>query len=184
MSGVMRRHYLANGEHHTVLLEDKLGMLRARIDHEDAAHAHVLDVRLVRRINEGAEIWLTPGGHTIVVRRDDKAYVAYQGRTFVLDIVSDRPGGDAALAVGDDPFAASPMTGIVLKMNVSAGDSVQAGRVLCVVEAMKMEFAIEAPRDVVIADTPAATGDRVDIGQVLVTFVESESPVHESQEQS
>ena len=34
MSGVRRRHYVAGSEHHTVLLEDKLGGLRARIDHE------------------------------------------------------------------------------------------------------------------------------------------------------
>jgi biotin carboxyl carrier protein len=166
----MRRHYLAAGEHHTVLLEDKQGVLRARIDDEDADHAHVVDVRLVRRINNGAEIWITPGGHTVVVRREDRVYVAYEGRTFMFDVVSDRPGGDAAVSPGDDPFAASPMTGVVLKMHVKAGEAVSAGDVLCVVEAMKMEFAIEAPRDVVVEDVPCAEGDRVDIGQVLVTF--------------
>lgn len=172
MSGVLRRHYKAGGEHHTVLIEEKQGVLRARIDHEDADHAHVVDARLVRQINGGAEIWITPGGHTVVVRRDDKVHVAFGGRTFVLDVVSDRPGGEAASALGDDPFAASPMTGVVLKMNVSAGDRVEAGTVLCVVEAMKMEFAIEAPRDVVVAEVACAEGDRVDIGQVLVRFAE------------
>jgi len=176
VSGVLRRHYEAAGEHHTVVLEDRQGVLRARIDHADAESAHVLDARLVRQINGGAEIWLTPGGHTVVVRRDDKVHVAYQGRTFVLDVVSDRPGGDAAVSVGDDPFAASPMTGVVLKVNVAPGDAVEAGGVLCVVEAMKMEFAIEAPRDVVVDAVECAEGDRVDIGQVLVMFAEDADP--------
>jgi biotin carboxyl carrier protein len=40
---------------------------------------------------------------------------------------------------------------------------------------MKMEFAIEAPRDVIIADVPCAVGGRVDIGQVLVTFDDAQA---------
>ena len=102
-------------------------------------------------------------------------HVAFRGRTYVLDVVSDRPGDDAPSAAADvEDFVASPMTGVVLKMNVETGGEVAAGDILCVVEAMKMEFAIEAPRDVVIADVPCAAGDRVDIGAVLVTFVKSE----------
>ncbi len=172
MSGVLRRHYEAGGDHHTVVLEEKKGVLRARIDHEDADHAHVIDARLVRRINGGAELWITPGGHAVVVRDGDKVHVALGGRVFVLDVVSDRPGGAVAAAVADDAFVASPMTGVVLKMNVAPGDDVEKGAVLCVVEAMKMEFAIEAPRDVVVECVPCAAGDRVDIGEVLVTFRE------------
>jgi len=176
VSGALRRHYRVGGEHHTVLIEDRKGVLRARIDHEDAAHAHVVDARLVRRIDGGAEIWISPGGHTVVVRRDDKVHVALGGRTFVLDVVSERPGGDAAVTAGDDPFAASPMTGVVLKVNARSGDAVPMGGVLCVVEAMKMEFAIPAPRDVVVAQVRCAAGDRVDIGQVLLTFVDETPP--------
>lgn len=175
MSGMLRRHYVQGGEHHTVILEDKKGVLRARIDQEDAEHAHILDAHLLRTVADGAEIWLSPGGRAVVVRHGDRVHVAFRGRTYVLDVVSDRPGDDVPATAADvEDFVASPMTGVVLKMNIETGEEVSAGGILCVVEAMKMEFAIEAPRDVVIADVPCAAGERVDIGDVLVTFVKSE----------
>jgi len=171
MSGMLRRHYAAGGEHHTVVLEDKMGVLRARIDAEDAEQAHVVDAHLIRTLTHGAELWVSPGGHAVVVRDGDRVHVALGGRTYVLDVVSDRPGDDApGVADENEPFVASPMTGLVLKMNVAPGDEVAAGGVVCVVEAMKMEFAIEAPRDVVIDAVERGAGDRVDIGDVLVTF--------------
>ncbi len=172
MSGVLRRHYKAGAEHHTVHLEEKGDVLRARIDHEDAEHAHALNARLVRMLPGGAELRVAPGGRAIVVRDGDRVHVAMGGRTYVLDVVSDRPGSDGPVALGDDPFAASPMTGVVLKVLAEAGAAVAMGETLCVVEAMKMEFAVEAPRDVVVATVECAAGDRVDIGQVLVTFAD------------
>jgi len=69
-----------------------------------------------------------------------------------------------------DPFAASPMTGVVRKVLVRPGESVAAGATLFVVEAMKMEFTVAAPRDVVVDEVRAAEGARVDIQQVIVTF--------------
>ena len=53
--------------------------------------------------------------------------------------------------------------------------TIAAGAPLFVIEAMKMEFVVEAPRDVVVDEVLAAVGDRVDIGQVLVSFVEAEA---------
>ena len=58
----------------------------------------------------------------------------------------------------------APMPGTVLKMNVSVGDSVKRGDVLCVLEAMKMENEITAPADgkityAVAKGAPVKTGD-------------------------
>ena len=155
-----------------MILEDKKGVLRARIDDEDAEHAHVVDAASIRTLSNGAELLLSPGGRAVVVRDGDRVHVAYGGRTYVLDVISDRPGDDAPTATGgdDEPFVASPMTGTVWKMLVEPGAEVAAGEVLCIVEAMKMEFAIEAPRDVVVDEVKRAAGERVDIGEVLVTF--------------
>ena len=74
------------------------------------------------------------------------------------------------LSAERNPFVESPMTGTVWKMLVEPGQEVASGEVLCIVEAMKMEFAIEAPRDVVVDEVKCAAGERVDIGDVLVTF--------------
>jgi acetyl-CoA/propionyl-CoA carboxylase biotin carboxyl carrier protein len=59
------------------------------------------------------------------------------------------------------------MQGTVLKVDVVDGDVVEAGQVLCVVEAMKMENEIAAPRTGVVESLAVAVGDSVTNGQVL-----------------
>jgi len=71
---------------------------------------------------------------------------------------------------GDEAFAISPMTGTVVQVAVKAGDAVPAGAPLLVVEAMKMQFVVRAPRPVVVKAVHAAAGKPVDIGAVLVEF--------------
>ena len=56
-------------------------------------------------------------------------------------------------------------------MRVAAGDAVTKGQPLLVLEAMKMEHAIVAPRDGVVAEI-AGEGSQVSEGAVLVSFEE------------
>ncbi len=72
----------------------------------------------------------------------------------------------AATAVGSGPV--SPLPGTVLAVHVAVGDAVADGQVLVVVEAMKMEHAIAAPADALVAEVLVAPGDRVDAGDLLV----------------
>jgi acetyl-CoA/propionyl-CoA carboxylase, biotin carboxylase, biotin carboxyl carrier protein len=67
----------------------------------------------------------------------------------------------------------SPMQGTVLKVEVAEGERVEAGRVLCVVEAMKMENEIVAHRDGVVAEIAVAVGEQIGNGQ-LICVLESE----------
>lgn len=64
----------------------------------------------------------------------------------------------------------APMPGIILKVNVKPGDTVKQGNVLLVLEAMKMENDIVAPRDCVISSVPVSQGNSVDTGAPLVYF--------------
>jgi glutaconyl-CoA decarboxylase len=64
----------------------------------------------------------------------------------------------------------SPMPGTILKINVNAGDVVKAGQVLVVLEAMKMENDIPAPRDGRVAQVLVSKGSTVDTGAPLVTL--------------
>ncbi len=64
----------------------------------------------------------------------------------------------------------SPMPGTILKVNVSVGQTVKSGDVICVLEAMKMENDIPAPCDGVVASVNVQKGASVNSGDVLVTL--------------
>ena len=60
------------------------------------------------------------------------------------------------------------MPGKISAVHVQAGDHVQTGRVLMVLEAMKMEHAVSAPRDGVIERVCCSEGDQVAEGDELL----------------
>jgi acetyl-CoA/propionyl-CoA carboxylase biotin carboxyl carrier protein len=67
---------------------------------------------------------------------------------------------------GEDAIV-SPMQGTVLAVEVAEGDEVEAGQVVCIVEAMKMENEVHAHRAGRIADLSVAPGQPVKTGQVI-----------------
>ena len=64
----------------------------------------------------------------------------------------------------------SPMPGVVVKVNVKAGQSVKSGEVLVVLEAMKMENEIMAPHDATVIQVLANQSDKVDTGTPLLVL--------------
>lgn len=64
----------------------------------------------------------------------------------------------------------APMPGNILKVNVSVGQAVKKGDVICVLEAMKMENDIPAPEDGTISSVNVQKGASVNSGDVLVTM--------------
>ena len=65
---------------------------------------------------------------------------------------------------------AAPMPGNILKVNCSQGQAVKAGDILVVLEAMKMENEILAPRDGTVAQVVTTKGAVVDTGAPLVVL--------------
>jgi acetyl-CoA/propionyl-CoA carboxylase biotin carboxyl carrier protein len=59
------------------------------------------------------------------------------------------------------------MQGTVLDVKVAEGDRVEAGQVLCIVEAMKMENEVTAHRAGTIAQLAVVTGQPVTTGQTI-----------------
>ncbi|WP_448228754.1 acetyl-CoA carboxylase biotin carboxylase subunit [Pseudoxanthomonas mexicana] len=76
---------------------------------------------------------------------------------------------DMAEASGSGKIVA-PMPGRVVLVKAQPGDAVVAGQELLVMEAMKMELAVKASRDGVVADVRAAAGDFVEADTVLVAL--------------
>jgi acetyl-CoA/propionyl-CoA carboxylase biotin carboxyl carrier protein len=68
--------------------------------------------------------------------------------------------------VGEDAVV-SPMQGTVLAVEVANGDDVEAGQVICIVEAMKMENEVHAHRAGRITELSVAPGQPVKIGQII-----------------
>ncbi len=64
----------------------------------------------------------------------------------------------------------APMPGSILDVKVKAGDTVEAGSTLIILEAMKMENDIVAPSTGTIISVNVSKGDSVDAGQVLLTL--------------
>ncbi|MBO4322879.1 MAG: acetyl-CoA carboxylase biotin carboxyl carrier protein subunit [Clostridia bacterium] len=64
----------------------------------------------------------------------------------------------------------SPIQGTVVRVEVSAGDSVSAGDRVCVLEAMKMEYDITAPCAGRIAEVRVAKGSAAEEGTVLAVI--------------
>lgn len=64
----------------------------------------------------------------------------------------------------------SPMPGTILKMDLTVGQKISKGDVICVLEAMKMENDIPAPQDGVVASINVQKGASVNSGDILVTL--------------
>ena len=62
------------------------------------------------------------------------------------------------------------MPGNILKVEVSAGQAVKSGDILVILEAMKMENEIVAPRDGTVAQVVTNVGATVDTGAPLVVL--------------
>jgi propionyl-CoA carboxylase alpha chain len=79
------------------------------------------------------------------------------------------PDAEATVAAGS---LAAPMPGKVIEVRVAVGDRVEAGAILIVLEAMKMEQKVAAPAAGVVSEIHAAAGDQVDAGRVLAVIAE------------
>jgi acetyl-CoA/propionyl-CoA/long-chain acyl-CoA carboxylase, biotin carboxylase, biotin carboxyl carrier protein len=119
-----------------------------------------------------------PGG------REEVLVAEVDGRRFEVRVVADEPAhaelarrrrergsGHAHHGEAKDAVV-SPMQGTVLAVEVAEGDQVEAGQVVCVVEAMKMENEITAPRSGTVSSLSVAAGEPVSSGQVICVLTQ------------
>jgi 3-methylcrotonyl-CoA carboxylase alpha subunit len=103
-----------------------------------------------------------------VVPSGERRHVFFEGRSWPLSLVDTLHVGGA----GDEVEGGlrAPMPGKVIAVLVQPGATVEKGTPLLVMEAMKMEHTISAPRKGVVREFRCAPGDQVSDGVELVDF--------------
>jgi len=96
----------------------------------------------------------------------------FAGHGFHFDII-DPLQADASHA-GDGNLIEAPMPGLVKGVFAKAGQAVAEGDRLAILEAMKMEHALLAVRDGVVAEVLVAEGDQVEAGAALIRLEEAD----------
>jgi propionyl-CoA carboxylase alpha chain len=67
-------------------------------------------------------------------------------------------------------YLIAPMPGLLTRLDVAVGDKVEPGQSVAVMEAMKMENILRAPKAATVKATPAKAGDSLAVDQVIVEF--------------
>lgn len=104
--------------------------------------------------------------HAITARNKDKIFVWLDGRVHELQETEETSDVNGHDTNRDDICA--PMPGMIIKLDVSIGDTVQADQIVAVLEAMKMEHNLRAPRAGKIARVDVKVGQTVSADAPLV----------------
>jgi 3-methylcrotonyl-CoA carboxylase alpha subunit len=106
-----------------------------------------------------------------VVRRGEELTVILAGQNHVLHQID--PLAPPRTEIAGDNRLSAPIPARVSRVLVQPGEAVKKGAVLVVLEAMKMELTLSAPRDGTIETVRHAAGDMVEEGTELITFAEA-----------
>ena len=98
---------------------------------------------------DGAKRWVTVKGQTLMLTKSTSAKRRGAGHDHGSGLVA-------------------PMPGLVRSVNVAEGEAVSKGQTLLVLEAMKMEIRIQAPRDGSVKKLLVQPGQTVEREQVLI----------------
>ena len=150
----------------TVTLEHEGEALEARIACEGPDQRRVmLGADAVQALRQGGR-WHLDGQVAPDVKITGDLVTVFTGAGLGFRFVD--PLARDAAAAGDGNLIEAPMPGLVKAVFAKAGQAVQAGDRLAVLEAMKMEHALLAARDGVVAEVLVTAGAQVEAGAALV----------------
>jgi biotin carboxyl carrier protein len=118
----------------------------------------------IYRVDDGTRVWTVA-----VAGPPENRWVWIDGRVARVNPPS---AGRARSRASSDELSA-PMPATVVRVLVEPGASVRRGDTLLMLEAMKMELPVRAPRDGVVKTIDCQAGDLVQPGQQLITLDDS-----------
>ncbi|MHB8911792.1 MAG: acyl-CoA carboxylase biotin carboxyl carrier protein subunit, partial [Lysobacter sp.] len=137
-----------------------------RIEHAGQIHA-IAGARLAGKF---LSLRIADGARRFSILDDDRSLLVHDGeQRLQLQPVAMYRHEQAAVTGGADTLVA-PMPGRVVVVRTTIGAQVEAGQELIVIEAMKMELSLKAPRAGTVIEVRAAAGDFVDADAVLVAL--------------
>lgn len=107
-------------------------------------------------------------------RDGDLLWISRNGRTFALTKQNRLQARRRERAAPTSGAVRSPMPGTVLAVKTAKGEKVTAGQSLLIVEAMKMEHALTAPIDGVVAELHANLGQQTAVDETLAVVTSAE----------
>ncbi len=118
----------------------------------------------------------TSGGYTVSVNGKKYAVEMQNGKAIVngkeydVNVSNGIDKTSTPVSSGDGEATIAPLPGLVLRVSVQAGDSVEEGEEILVLEAMKMESPITAKKTGIVERISVKQGDQVTAGQELFTI--------------
>jgi 3-methylcrotonyl-CoA carboxylase alpha subunit len=110
---------------------------------------------------------------TLTVYAQGESYAVF-GAAGVLELQEIDPIAHAGEGAGEGGRLTAPMPGKVIALLAQPGEAVKSGQPLAVMEAMKMEHTLAAPRDGVVAELLYGVGDQVPEGAELLKLTATE----------
>lgn len=111
-----------------------------------------------------------PEVYTITVNGQNYVVQVTEGGDISAVAPAPTAAAPAAAPAGDAESVPAPLAGNIWKVEVSAGQAVQEGDVLVILEAMKMETEIRAARAGTVSSVDVKEGDAVQVGDSLLTL--------------
>jgi acetyl-CoA/propionyl-CoA carboxylase biotin carboxyl carrier protein len=179
-----RRMLRALGEYEIGGVTTLVGFHRALLEHDcfaagETCRGVIESDELAKRAEQLSHMTTTISGASDGRVRERVVQAEVEGRRFEVKLLvpepphaelarrrRDRDAQQAHHGAARDAIV-TPMQGTVLAVEVADGDEVEAGQVVCVVEAMKMENEITAPRAGVVSELSVEAGQAISAGQVV-----------------
>ncbi len=161
----MKRDVLANGQ------PAKLQIEGDRLRYDRDGERSVLNDFEIRELEPGTH-WVRLGARSYRVTAGPQGQVAVNGRTLQIEVFDPRDLRSASRGASKDgrQEIQSPMPGKVVRLLAAAGDIIEEGQGLVVVEAMKMQNEMKSPKSGKVIEVRTKPDATVGAGDVLLVI--------------